>query len=418
MHRRSFLTGASGLAVYGLPRLLYSRERALRVGVVGGGIVGASLAYHLAQAGADVTLFEKIRPAAGATEKSLAWINPIVLDKKYMALRLESMLAWRSLNGSLDLRVIWGGSISWTNHPERATAVTSRAVALQDTFDAPRMLNAKDFASISPATTPGPLAAAFFAPADGQVDPVWATHRFLDHAQRLGARIYFPCEVQALDLRAGKLAGVATTRGKFALDRLIIAAGVDTPHVLSMVGYGLRLKHDPRIMAHSLPTSELTRIVYAVSGELEFKQMGSGRIAATFEHGPPDIPVHREILDHAINFPSDALRKMHGEMVFKEVSAFMPATRNTTLDRVMLAFRPMPLDGLPVVGTVPGTGDVYVVVTHSGVTLAPILGRYATQEVLSGTLVDRLADYRPGRFSESSSPGHDRSLQVEKPRTG
>lgn len=410
MHRRSFLTSAGGLAVYGLPRLVYSRERQLRVGVVGGGIIGASIAYHLARAGAQVNLFEKIRPAAGATEKSLAWINPMVVNKDYMALRLESMLAWRKLNQPLDLRVIWGGAISWTNHRERAEHVKARALALEGTADAPRILDAQSFASISPAVMPGPIAAGFFAPADGQVDPVWATHRFLHHAERLGAKIRFPCEVQAIDFRAGQLAGVTTNRGKFPLDRLIIASGIDTPHLLSMVGYGFRLQYSPRLMAHSLPLEELSRIVYEVSGELEFKQMGSGRIAATFEFGPPDIAVHREIREHPIDFPSADIRKMHGEMLLSKVSGFMPGARNAALDKVMLCFRPLPLDGLPVVGTVPGTPDVYMVVTHSGVTLAPVLGHYATHEVLSGKTVARLAPYRPDRFSEKPLPNRERPL--------
>lgn len=401
MLRRSFLASAAGLAAYGVSPMLYSRERAVRVGVVGGGIVGASLAFHLSQAGADVTLFEKIRPAAGATEKSLAWINPIVLDKDYMALRLESMRAWQALSQPLQLGVIWGGSIRWTDDPKRAKEVTDRARALQGTWDAVRMLSARDFADISPAITPGPIAAAFFAPADGQVDPVHATYRFLDHAKRLGAKIHFPCEVQAVTFRNSRLTGVVTNRGKFELDRLVVASGVDTPHVLSMVGYGLRLLHSPALMAHSRPTRELSKIVYELSSELEFKQMGDGRIAATYVPGPPDLPVHREIRAHITDFPNEAIRTMHGESLFRKVSRYMPGVRDTTLESVMIGFRPMPLDKLPVVGAVPGASDVYVVVTHSGVTLAPILGRYATREVLTGKPIGRLAPYRPDRFAQN-----------------
>ena len=59
----------------------------------------------------------------------------------------------------------------------------------------------------------------------------------------------------------------------------------------------------------------------------------------------------------------------------------------------------MPADGLPIVGAVPGATDLYVTVTHSGVTLAPILGEYVRREVLGGQRVDALSPYRPGRFT-------------------
>ena len=62
----------------------------------------------------------------------------------------------------------------------------------------------------------------------------------------------------------------------------------------------------------------------------------------------------------------------------------------------------MPMDDLPVVGSVPGAADVHVVVTHSGVTLAPILGRYVTAELLDGMRVPALARYRPERFSAAA----------------
>ena len=53
----------------------------------------------------------------------------------------------------------------------------------------------------------------------------------------------------------------------------------------------------------------------------------------------------------------------------------------------------------PVVGALPATPDVHVAVTHSGVTLAPILGRWVSAEVMDGTRTEALAPYRPERFA-------------------
>ena len=90
---------------------------------------------------------------------------------------------------------------------------------------------------------------------------------------------------------------------------------------------------------------------------------------------------------------------MHGNRILSKIARVLPAVQGVALERLTLGFRPMPVDELPVVGALPSMPDVHVAVTHSGVTLAPILGRYATQEVLKGSRVDALAPFRPERFA-------------------
>jgi glycine/D-amino acid oxidase-like deaminating enzyme len=68
------------------------------------------------------------------------------------------------------------------------------------------------------------------------------------------------------------------------------------------------------------------------------------------------------------------------------------------LERLTLGFRPMPTDELPVMGSLPTCRTIHVAVTHSGVTLAPIVGRLTAEEVLSGSRAELFAPYRPDRF--------------------
>ena len=82
----------------------------------------------------------------------------------------------------------------------------------------------------------------------------------------------------------------------------------------------------------------------------------------------------------------------------ERIAAYLPPAKAAAYDFLTLGFRPMPLDGYPVVGAIPGAAGLYVVVTHSGVTLAPILGESVTREILAGERVDSLAPYRPERF--------------------
>jgi glycine/D-amino acid oxidase-like deaminating enzyme len=399
MRRREFLRGLTAASAWTLSPRVRARTPPPKVVVIGGGIVGSSIAMHLAQAGAAVTLLERTGPATGATEKSFAWLNTYQPDAHYRAVRLQSLLAYRALDIPLQLGITWGGYLNWTDSDAESEPIRAYAAALAATPYALRNLNAAELTRISPCITPGAIAAAYFSAIDGHLDPVWTTYRFLDRARLLGAKLIFPCEVTGLEFRNQRLAAVTTHRGKFAADRIVIAAGTDTPRLLALAGFPLRLKHAPGILAHSLPIPEVTKMVYDGPRELEFKQMANGRIVGTDAPAPPDIPAHREIRDHPVDFPNDGIRTMHGTRILNRIAAYMPAAKAAIFDRLTLGFRPMPLDGYPVVGALPANPDVYVAVTHSGVTLAPILGQYVTQEIVGERLVEWLAPYRPTRFA-------------------
>jgi glycine/D-amino acid oxidase-like deaminating enzyme len=353
-----------------------SQRRALRVGVVGAGIVGASIAYHLSRAGARVTVFEKAQPGSGATQNSFAWLNAFVADSEYRALRIESLMAYHELDERLKLGIVWGGYTSWASTATEVRSLKDSAAQMAATAYPVRSIDAAELIAMTPSLVPGPVSAAFFSRIDGHLNPVEATLRFLDAARQHGAAVMLQCEVQGLDRMHGALIGVQTNRSYVPLDRLIVAGGVDTPSVLAMAGFDLKLRHAPGILAHSRPTS----------------------IVGTDSPEPPDTPVHREIRARAVAFPEE-LRTMHGNRILSKIAQVLPASRGVMLERLTLGFRPMPLDELPVVGALPGRSDVYVAVTHSGVTLAPILGRFVTQELMTGSRVEALAPFRPERFA-------------------
>jgi glycine/D-amino acid oxidase-like deaminating enzyme len=128
--------------------------------------------------------------------------------------------------------------------------------------------------------------------------------------------------------------------------------------------------------------------------------MADGTLVGTDSPEAPDLPVHAAIRQGASDFPDDAIRALHGNRALDKIKAFLPDARAATLDHVTLGFRPMPTDGFPVMGHVPGAPDLYVAVTHSGVTLAPILGLHVRSELLHEREVSALAPYRPGRFGQ------------------
>jgi len=399
MKRRDFLTLLAGTTTAAFGSAIHARPQTLRVGVVGGGIVGAAIAMYLAEAGARVTVFEKAGPAMGATRNSFAWLNAFVANPHYRALRLASMAAYHNLDRQLGLGIVWGGYLNWANDEIQAAVVRANAADLDGSSFLVQWLGADDIALLSPQLQPGPISAALYSSIDGHLDPVYVTRRFLDRAVAHGAVLRIPAEVQALDFRHGRLTAAVTMEGRAPLDRLVVAAGVDTPSVLALAGFTLWLKHAPGILVHSAPMPALTRIIHEGPSDLSFKQMADGSLVGTDAPAPPDRPEHAAIRAAAGDFPSEALREMHGNRILTRIATVLPAAKDARLERLMLGFRPMPTDDFPVIGPVPGASDVYVSVTHSGVTLAPILGRIVSREIIDGDRVDALAPYRPERFS-------------------
>jgi glycine/D-amino acid oxidase-like deaminating enzyme len=142
----------------------------------------------------------------------------------------------------------------------------------------------------------------------------------------------------------------------------------------------------------------LSSRVHDAPGGLSFKQMADGSVVGTDAPSPPDIPAHHDIRDHAMAFPSEELRNDHGKRILTKIAAFLPAAHGARLERLTLGFRPLPMDEYPVMGSLPGAADIHVAVTHSGVTLAPIIGRLTAEEVLRGSRAALFATYRPERF--------------------
>jgi glycine/D-amino acid oxidase-like deaminating enzyme len=86
--------------------------------------------------------------------------------------------------------------------------------------------------------------------------------------------------------------------------------------------------------------------------------------------------------------------------LFAETQAMLRGGDALELDFHTLGYRPTPADGFPMIGRFDGVDGLYVTVMHSGITLAPIVGLLATQELTTGERDPALAPYRPSRFAQ------------------
>ncbi|MDH3223577.1 MAG: FAD-binding oxidoreductase [Gemmatimonadota bacterium] len=387
MRRRTFLRISAGVSVSALPGFRSASKATGRVVVVGGGIIGSSIAYHLARRGAEVTVCEKQAPASGATSKSFAWINASAGKQPYHYYRLNrlSALAYRRLEADVggDFQVKWGGSLEWAEEPEDARTLR-RNVARQQAWGYPiHLIQDSEFRALEPDLRPaGPVLAATRTREEGSIDPERATLALLEAGKEQGVRVEYPCEVTGIDLRWGSLRGVDTTRGRLEADALVIAAGVDTPRLGTMVGLTVPLRDSPGLLAHSQPGPDLLgRVALAPSGAMKQKLDGSLVVSGGFDGRPvSDDP------------------RGQAEEILERAKKLIPDARHIELARHTIGWRPLPADGHPVLGFSEGAPDVYLAVMHSGITLAPLVGQLVASEILDGVQVDLLEHYRPSRF--------------------
>ena len=388
MHRRHFVSTLGLAALSMATRSVRMSARApTRIAVVGGGIMGASIAYHLAKRGAEVHLFEKRAPATGATANSFAWINAgSKRPRGYYELNHLGMAGWRRLEHELGPRLVmqWGGTLQWQAEADRAEAFR-RAVAAQQAWGySTRVVDVPEMRRLVPALEPGPVSAGSFCDEEGTVDPVAATKLLLDAAVAHGAVVRHPAAVSAFDRDGAAVRGLRVGNETLAVDAVVLATGVDMPVLGKLLGFDVPMEESPGLLAHTTPHARLLeRIIVAPGATL--KQLPNGEIVTGVDFG---------------GSPSRDTSAAMGRKLLDGASRLVPLLKDTTLDRVTLGFRVLPADGQPIIGRVASRPNVYLAAMHSGITLSPAVGQLAAIELLDQVEVEILKPYRLERFAK------------------
>jgi glycine cleavage system aminomethyltransferase T/glycine/D-amino acid oxidase-like deaminating enzyme len=206
---------------------------AARVVVIGGGITGCSVAYHLALAGwTDVLLLEKHQLTAGSTCQAAGLVTAFNPSSTMMGFRRYSIALYARLGvfeavGSLRL-----ASTRAQLRELQRTASRARGIGL----DA-EVIGPDEARTLMPAASPEDLYGAVYLPDDGHLDPHGATHAVADAARGLGVRIRQGVRVTGFELTPRReIRRVLTDAGPIDTEIVVNAAGMWAPQVAAMVG--------------------------------------------------------------------------------------------------------------------------------------------------------------------------------------
>lgn len=385
MNRRRFVQLMAGTAVAAQSRRMRATGRD-KVIVVGAGIIGSSIAYHMAKQGAEVTLLEKDHPAAGTTRNSFALLNASgKTPRSYYDLNLAGVKGWHRLKLEIgsELPLQLCGSLEWSA-PDPATLEAKRKhiQERQSWGYSIREIGVAEIAQLVPGVAPGPVGFAQFADVEATIDPVAAANVLVAKAQAYGAKVNFPCEVTAMDLGDGRIRGLQTTKGKMEADYVVLAAGNAIPGLASMAGMIVPLKESKGILAHSMPQPNALNRVIMPPG-CDAKQHPDGRIVTGLNFG-----------DTGDTVPTMEL----GASYFAQLAKYLPAATSAKVEFMTLGHRVLPKDDHPIMDRSQKYPNLYVAAQHSGMTCAPIVGQLVAMELLDQVSVDMFEPYRLSRF--------------------
>lgn len=399
MDRRTLLKLMGAAALAGVP-VRPVNASGLRVVVAGAGIVGASIAWHLTRAGAEVTVIDALGPATHASRGTFAWINATWAKqpRHYHRLNHDGLSHWKRLQEELDIPVRWGGSLEWFAAPERQAELEAQIAEQVEWGERARMVGADELVELEPNVVFGAVESVAFSANDGAVDPVLATMRLLEDARDFGAHLVHPCELTDVEIGPAGLDTVVTSCGRIEADRLVLATGAAPDVASRFAGIDIPQRSTPGIIAITEPLEPLLNRVVVAPG-IHMHQREDGRIVLGEQEGAPDTHAAR-LGGRPNGFPDPGLARQHAARMLDVAARFLPGIRDAAVEWTYIGWRPLPLDGHPVIGASPARPDVYLAIMHSGVSLAPIAGQLAANEIASGEILPRLDVYRPGREFE------------------
>ncbi|MGN6868066.1 MAG: NAD(P)/FAD-dependent oxidoreductase [Solirubrobacteraceae bacterium] len=224
-----------------MPRLAPSLPASAAVVVIGGGVIGTSAAFHLAEAGVDVVLVERAQLGSGSTRRAAGGVRTQFSDVLNIEIAKRSLGAFREFGR----RPGWEISLNEVGYlfvltREADVEAFAKSVALQNDrgLDS-RIVTAEEACALCPILEGDDILAGAFSPGDGHAAPEDVVQGYAVGARAHGGHIEVGCEVLAINTDGAEVSEVVTSHGSIRTSAVICAAGVWSRRCGAMVGVEL-----------------------------------------------------------------------------------------------------------------------------------------------------------------------------------
>jgi len=377
--------------------------------VIGGGVVGCSIAYHLARRGQrDVVVLERETVGAGTTSKAAGGIRSQFPTETEIRFSLEAIGVFErfaeEFGADIGYRKI--GYLFLISDPEDLAGYRER-MALQRRLGIDvREISPADAKAIVPALRVDDLIAAVWGPTDGMAGPAEVTNGFARRARELGARIVEGVDVTAIDVERGRVRGVRTSQGAITAPIVINAAGPVAARVGRLAGVDVAVHPRRRHIFFTEPFPEIPGPVPLTTDrasglyfrkEMEQLLLSPGDVEDIGEDFT--VPVDRARIDETVE---KALHRI-------------PIVEKARISGGWAGLRPLTPDDHAIIGWAPGVEGFFLAVGFGGHGFqhSPATGRYVSEWLLDGKPSLDLSLFDPGRFAAGRATHHDRGPDAE-----
>jgi len=373
--------------------------------IIGAGVHGASLAFHLAQRGVKALILEKKFVAAGATGRSSG------LVRMHYDVRQDSELAWVSFNYFRNWKEMVGGDTSALLSagpgfrrtgflqfvaPEFVDTMAANVKMHQEIGIPAMLIKADDVKRLAPTFATDDIELAAFEPESGYADPTGTTNAFINAAKEKGTRLIQDCAVTGI-LADSKVKGVHTSQGDFFAPVIVNAAGAWAGKLNQLAGLDLPYdtwRHDTMFVSRPRQIGPDHPTVIDFSNEMYFRPDAGNLTLVGLEDGNP--------LGESPDNDTDHAKSGFVERGIDRICKRVPVMENGGLHSAHGGYDGITPDQHPMLGPI-GPDGFFLDCGHSGTgfKISPAVGLCMSELILDGKAkaVD-ISIYRPQRFAE------------------
>lgn len=378
--------------------------------IIGGGVIGCSVAYYLSKLGQKILIVEKndlATGSAGATDGFIAYHTKQAGFHLDLAVKRGKL--YETLTEELEEDIEYEKNCGALQPVENETqwSILKENVKYQRKSGVDvHMIDIKEARQLEPQLSEK-LLGALYSPTGGKVNPFKLTFAFAHAAKRNGTCIQTETEVTKLIFEGKKVIGIHTNKGDFYADKIINTCGSWAAQIAKLAGISMPIQPRKGQLIISEPVAPFVNatILCAMYTVIKFKpetitdekiiRLGNGFVIEQTKSGSLVIGGTREFCGFDKTNTMEAI-----ETILKRAVIFFPNLKKIHFIRTFAGLRPYTKDGLPIIGEVETVPNFIMCAGHEGdgIALAPITGKLLAQQIVYGKSEFSLESLSPTRF--------------------